>query len=43
VLTVGRTQMTLGHATVCVVRVEKKDTMVVVVWRPCNRGQRSYS
>jgi len=31
VLTVGRTQMTSGHATVCVARVEKKDTTVVVV------------
>jgi len=31
VLTVGRTQMTSGHATVCVVKVEKKDTTVVVV------------
>jgi len=25
VLTVGRTQMTSGHATVCVARVEKKE------------------
>jgi len=31
VLTVGRTQMTSGHATVCVARIEKKDTTVVVV------------
>jgi len=32
VLTVGRTQMTSGHATVCVARVEKKDTKDLVVY-----------
>jgi len=31
VLTVGRAQMTSGHATVCVARVEKKDATVVVL------------
>jgi len=28
VLTVGRTQMTSGHATVCIAKVEKKGTKV---------------